>query len=413
MNDIDIIYFTLFPWDLNFSSVSLSFTREFAKRHRVFYINPPFTLKDLWTHRFDQRVQKRLPDLLLHRMGYEQIPELPNNVIAVQPPSVLPINWLPKGKIYNQLQQWNSKIVLRCIKRVIEEYDLKNFIYLNCFNPFVAGTLPLHFGAKLSIYQCIDDMSQEVYTAKHAVQLEAQQVIPKADLTFVTSTMLQKLKQPYNSHTYILHNAVDDRIFRHTLTEQFERPVELQNTTGKIVGFTGNLDGSRIDYPLLKTIAEHHPDKTFVYVGPLNNTHYLDHGLDQKPNVIFTGAKNIHELPRYLQYFDCALIPFRCNQLTASIYPLKINEYLAAGRPVVSTNFSADIRSFREVIYLAEDTAQFTQLIDRAITENTEEKVQARVAVANTNTWTARVKQFWETVTPFLEKQTTESRKTY
>jgi len=409
MQGIDIIYFTLFPWDLNFSSVSLSFTREFAKQHRVFYINPPFTLKDVWTLRSEERVRRRLPDLLRHRMRYEQIPELPDNVIAVQPPAILPINWLPPGELYNRLQDWNEGVVLRCIQKVINDYQLTNFIYLNCFNPFVAGTLPPHFGAKLNIYQCIDDMSQEVYTAKHAVQREEQRVIPKTDLTFVTSTMLKKLKQPHNPDTYILHNAVDDSIFRRTLEETFERPRELQGVEGKIVGFTGNLDASRIDYPLLKTIAERHPEKTFVYVGPLNNTHYLEHQLDRMPNIIFTGAKNIHDLPRYLQYFDCVLIPFLCNRLTASIYPLKINEYLAAGKAVVSTNFSEDIRSFKDVIYLAKDSEHFVQLIDTAMAENSDEKIKARVARANSNTWTARVEQFWETVTPFLQKKQTKS----
>lgn len=402
---LDILYFTLFPWDLNFSSVSLSFTREFAKHHRVFYINPPFTLKDLWTYRKEERVQERMPDLLRHRLRYEHIPELPDNVIAVHPPSVSPINWLPEGKAYDTMQRLNNRTILRAIQQVIQEHQIRNFLYLNCFNPFVAGTLPKHFGAKLNIYQCIDDMSQEVYTRKHAVRLEEQHVIPKSDITFVTSTRLRELKSPYNPNTYILHNAVDDRIFRRTLAETFPRPPELQGITTKIVGFTGNLDGSRIDYPLLKTIAERHPDKTFVYIGPLNNTDYQTHGLDRMPNIIFTGSKPIQELPSYLQHFDCVLIPFLCNTLTASIYPLKINEYLAAGRPVVSTNFSADIRSFRDVIYLADNTEEFVQAIDRAIAENSAEKVQQRVEVANTNTWTARVEQFWEVVTPFLENR--------
>jgi len=111
---------------------------------------------------------------------------------------------------------------------------------------------------------------------------------------------------------------------------------------------------------------------------------------------VMTGAKKTEQLPGYLQYFDCALIPFKKNTLTRSIYPLKINEYLAAGRPVVATDFSEDIQGFKDVIYIGRSTGEFVQLIDQAIRENNSERLQARTTVANTNTWTARVEKFWE-----------------
>jgi glycosyltransferase involved in cell wall biosynthesis len=109
-----------------------------------------------------------------------------------------------------------------------------------------------------------------------------------------------------------------------------------------------------------------------------------------------TGSKKIEELPNYLRYFDCAIIPFKKITLTKSIYPLKINEYLAAGRAVVATDFSEDIQSFGDVIYISADHAEFVSLIDRAIKENGPERIKARTAVANRNTWTARVEEFWE-----------------
>jgi hypothetical protein len=98
---------------------------------------------------------------------------------------------------------------------------------------------------------------------------------------------------------------------------------------------------------------------------------------------------------------DCALIPFLCNTLTASIYPLKINEYLAAGKPVVSTGFSDDIRSFADCIYLAENPGDFVRLVGEALAENDPEKTRRRIEVAESNTWEARIRQLQDIVTSY------------
>ena len=110
----------------------------------------------------------------------------------------------------------------------------------------------------------------------------------------------------------------------------------------------------------------------------------------------------MYELPQYLQHMDCCLIPFLCNTLTRSIYPLKINEYLTGGKPVIATNFSVDINSFKDHIYLANSEEEFVQLIDKALIPQPEEVIKGRIALAESNTWTARIKQFWEIVGDYL-----------
>jgi glycosyltransferase involved in cell wall biosynthesis len=408
--NLDIIYFTLFPWDNAYSSVSLSFTREFVKSNRVFYVNHPYTVKDFAQGWNQPMVKTRREDMLRNRMRYETIPELPE-VVAVHPPLTLPINWMQPGRAFQKLAAFNNKIIVNTIRKVIEDYKLKNFIYLNCFNPYYAGVLPKELGAKLSIYQCIDDMTQEAYTARHGARME-EAVISQADIAFVTSRNLHRLKKTLNPNTYVLHNAVDISIFEKALERPLPRPKELEGVTGKIIGFTGNLNEYRLNYPLFRKIAERHPDKTLVLVGPLNSDDYKTHGLDQMPNVILTGGKHITELPAFLQHFDVAIIPFLLNKLTASIYPLKINEYLAAGKPVVATNFSEDIRSFVPDVYLAESEEDFIQLINKAIAENNETLISRRTLTARQNTWTERVRQFWEVVDKHLspdEKTTTSN----
>lgn len=400
----DIIYFTLFPWDNAYSSVSLSFTREFVKNNRVFYINHPYTWKDFLTQRADPKVAERSSDMWRGKMRYETIPELSENVISVHPPNTLPINFLPEGKIYDSLFERNNRLILNVIKQVVEDYDLKDYIYFNCFNPYYAPYLPRpEFQPTLNIYQCIDDMREEEYTAKHGARLE-EKAIAGADVAVVTSHRLWELKKHLQANLYKLHNAVDKKIFEVALEKELPRPEEIKDIKTKIIGFTGNINEYRLNYPLIKAVAEGHPDKTLVMVGPLNSEDYKEHGLDKVENIIFTGGKHITELPNYLQHFDCTIIPFLCNTLTSSVYPLKINEYLSAGKAVISTNFSVDIRGFADDIYIAEDEAEFIELIDKAIDENSEQRIAARSATADTNTWEARVREFWEIVGKHVEE---------
>lgn len=398
---IDIIYFTLFPWDHSYSSVSLSFSREFTKHNRIFYINHPFTYKDFLFRYHSENVNRRKKRLWMGLPTYDEEKILATNFVPVHPPNMIPTNFLPPGKVYDRLKRHNDSVLLKTIEKVIKDYQLKDFIFLNCFNPFYVGALPAGMGQLLNIYQCIDDMKEEPYTVRHAYRLE-QEVIAKSDLTFVTSTNLYQLKYPLNPATYILPNAVDWNIFRRTREERFEKPKELQDLETPTIGYTGNIHASRIDYPLLRKIALNHPDKALVMIGPLNSEDYKIHGLDQLPNVVFTGGKDINDLPRYLQHLDCLIIPFLCDKLTESIYPLKINEYLSSGKPVVSTNFSVDIASFGDYIYLAKNHESFLQLIDTALNEDQTDLIEQRVEVAKSNTWEARVKQFWEVVEPKL-----------
>lgn len=400
-DSIDIIYFSLFPWDHPYSSVSLCMAREFSRNNRVFYIDHPHSYKDLITEFQTPSVRDRLGSLVSRKVRYEKVPSLSDNVIGVHPPPTAPINWLPEGNVYDRANEWNNRIILNTIRRVIKDHQLRDFIYINCYDPYFCPVLPPDTGVKLNIYQCIDDISQDNYTGRHGLRLE-EEAIRQADIGLVTSSRLYELKQHLNPNLYIINNAADVDLFYRAQSEAFEKPAELRGVSGPVIGYTGNLDDYRIDFALLKDIAVAHPDKTLLLVGPLNSDKFEQEGLHEMPNVIHAGAKNIKALPAYLHHMDCVIIPFLCNELTASIYPLKINEYLAAGKSVISTNFSRDIREFADQIRLIPDRESFVAAIPAAITDNSVEQKTGRLARARKNTWEARVATFWEVVSKHL-----------
>ncbi len=394
----------IFRWDGPYSSTSISLAKEFSKNNRIFYINHPYSWKDYRNLPNDSRLDERKANLKKGKVSYENDPKLSDNFVSVTAPLTVPINFLPKGMMYRHLAKRNNKVVEETIRQVIKDYQIKDYVFVNCFDPFYVPVLPPDLQPALNIYQCVDDISQSDYIAKHGVYLE-NQAIAKADMTLTTSSELYRLKSEIAKEIHIVNNAADITGFQRALKIDYERPEEIKNINGKIIGYIGNLDEIRVDYPLLKKVAESYPEKTLVLIGPINNTIYKEIGLDQLSNVLFLGKKNIDDLPAYLKYFDCAVIPFACNQLTRSIYPLKINEYLAAGKAVVSTAFSKDIRGFSDSIFLSENHEEFVANIEKAVHSNTEQAIEERVAVAGQNTWANRVERFWEIVHEYIAMQ--------
>ena len=205
----DIVIFTLFRTDHEYSSVSLSWAKEFAKNNRVLYVNHPYSIKDfLKGYSSDKKLKNRASKLLTNQIAYESNEQIPDNFVSVQPTLSLPINWLSPGTFYDTLSNWNNKIVLKAIKKVLKDYEVKDFIYMNCYDPYFAGHLPKDFGQELSIYQCIDDISQDPYSVKHGQKLE-QEAVANSDFALVTGTHLQRILKPHNPETHIAHNAVD------------------------------------------------------------------------------------------------------------------------------------------------------------------------------------------------------------
>jgi teichuronic acid biosynthesis glycosyltransferase TuaH len=392
----DIICFTLSRWDSAISSPSLSLAKEFAKNNRVWYIEHPYSWKDYLRERNTEAVQSRKKALLKGLDIYTNPPSLPSNITIVTSKLTIPINFLPAGFLYDNLSSINDRVILKTIRRLIQDKGIKDFIYVNFFDPYFVRKLPPDIKALRTVYQSMDDISQVAYSKKHGERLE-EEIIGNFDYTLCTSRELTRLKSRFSPNVHFSPNAVDIDIFERATREKLPKPKELENLKGKIIGFTGSIE-YRSDFELLKRIAAYHQDKTLFFVGPINTEDTVIAELRKMPNVVFAGPRKITELPAFLQYFDCTIIPYRKNALTKSIYPLKINEYLAAGKPVISTNFSEDIKSFAAVAYIVDTQEEFLKEIDKAIQEDNINLKQARLMVAKENTWAVRIKQFWDII---------------
>jgi glycosyltransferase involved in cell wall biosynthesis len=380
----DIICFSLSRWDAEISSPAVSLAKELAKNNRVFFIGHPYSYKDIFFGKGQRAKGKRQPSIVNRRQ---------KNIFLIHSGTVLPINFLPEGKIYNFFSSINNSVVLKTLRKTIAENNIHNYIFINFFDPFFLQSIPDDIKPNKYVYQCMDDMSQVPYTSRHGVRLE-NEIIRRADVVLCTSRELTKVKSAYSDRIHFHPNAADFELFNKAAGETLNRPADLP-LNKKIIGFTGSIE-YRADTELIKKAAAAHADKILFFVGPVDLQEAEINQLKAFSNIYFAGARDIAELPAYLQYFDCCIIPYKVNALTASIYPLKINEYLAAGKPVVATNFSEDISSFRDCAYIASDHEEFIRFIDEAIDGNGAEKRKSRIEKASVNSWRNRVEELWK-----------------
>ncbi len=247
------------------------------------------------------------------------------------------------------------------------------------------------------MYRSVDDISQEKYIARHGVDAEKKSVKDFDIITASSSELCNKLST-YGKDIHLIPNASEFDLFHSALISDIEKPNEMKKLMGKTVIFIGNLNDLRADFQLLVSCVTHYPEVNFIMVGPYDKVDYKKFKLNQYKNLIFTQEIDFHQLPHYLKYSDVAIIPFLKNQLTKSIYPLKVNEYLGAGIPVVSTNFSNDVKSFKDLIYLADTQDDFVKLLGVALAEPKDQKLAERVQFAKENTWENRIEMIWKLI---------------
>ncbi|MDZ4668782.1 MAG: glycosyltransferase [bacterium] len=403
----DLFMFGLTRSDYTLSSVSVAWAKEWAKTNRVFYFDRPFSLKDIqhdWNYpQFEHRKKAIL--FGLNRYHAMQIGDV--SFIQVTPRISLPLNFLPEGGIYNFLNQYNNYVVLEAMHRVIIDFDVENYVYFNSFHPVLVPAIPKSFKVQplASIYQSLDEISEEPYIARHGIAAEAV-AIKQCDIAIGTSTKLcERHANASGRPVHLLANAADYHTFEGAINRNLPMPIEFKQWDKPVIIYTGHYSDLRLDHELVLRLTKEFTSHEILFVGTYIQADLEKYGLNQIPNLHFIGSRQIEELPAYLKYAKVAIIPYKCNTLTEGIYPLKINEYLAAGIPTVSSNFSKDIAGFEQFIYLANNHNEFVEMVKIALLEDPQILLAARLQHAANNSWRKRIDLLESLVEKFAHKE--------
>jgi glycosyltransferase involved in cell wall biosynthesis len=279
---------------------------------------------------------------------------------------------------------WTARLVLSAVRPALQAAGIERPVILaGAPSPALVAALD-GLPSRLLVYDCLDAV-----TAFRPGQLEVEAaeaaLARRADVVLATSRELETRMRRHNPRTVLVPNAADyDHFAREVAAEEI--PAELRALPRPVVGYVGE-SAAWLDTGLVRRLALRHPDWSIVLVGPA--TAEVRRTLTDA-NIHLLGRRPYAELPRYLAGFDCCLIPFRASPLTAAVSPVKLYEYLAAGRPVVSTPIPSVLPFAREVLVGAD--RRFLEAVDEAVAGRDDvSAAEARRRRARANTWEDRI----------------------
>ena len=248
------------------------------------------------------------------------------------------------------------------LRRLLEAYSagltrpLLAWYYTPMMLPFSR-----HLDASVVVFDAMDELSKFRFAPPHLLELE-QELIDRADLVFTGGSSLYEAKKGRHPNVHCFPSSVDRAHFAKARSTQFD-PADQEDLPRPRLGFYGVID-ERFDIDLLAKIAEMRPGWQFVMVGPV--VKISEDELPRRSNIHYLGSKTYAELPRYLSGWDVALMPFAMNESTEFISPTKTPEYLAAGRPVVSTPVRDVVRHYGHLqgVRIAADAEAFVEACD-------------------------------------------------
>jgi len=237
----------------------------------------------------------------------------------------------------------------------------------------------------------------------HFVAELEERIIRKSDISFVVSEELLKRARRYNSNSYFLGSGAPIEMFQNT-DENFI-PSDIKEIRKPIIGYVGTI-GERIDVPLLLKISDNFPDGSLVIIGKLLKDRIdadIPDELEKKGNVYFLGEKDYELLPLYISHFKVGIIPYIPEKMKLN-EPTKHYDYLAAGKPVVSTALVELVR-FKDLILIAATHDEFLKLLREAINKDDVDSSRKRLNFIEKNSWSARADEILERINTLIENK--------
>jgi glycosyltransferase involved in cell wall biosynthesis len=250
------------------------------------------------------------------------------------------------------------------------------------YTPMPAPTMVGAFGERGVAYDCMDELAQFRFAPPDLTQRE-RYLMAEADVVFTGGRRLFDSKRRHHRNVHFFGCGVDADHFARARSDRTAIPVELAGLPGPVLGYFGVVD-ERLDYELIGHLATRFAHGSIVFVGPLAKVDRAE--LPQQSNIHWLGQRPYEALPSYVKGFDVCLMPFALNEATEFINPTKTLEYMAAGKPIVSTAVPDVVRNFTPIVSIARSVEEFVDAVSAAKHAD-HERLGAGIARARDATW--------------------------
>jgi glycosyltransferase involved in cell wall biosynthesis len=356
--DAPIIVHSHLRWDFVWQRPQQLLSR-FAQRNHVLFVEEPIYLDDVAAARLDLS----LPMERVHRA----VPMLPGELLGQYDASIAIIRALVRdaiapdgtlGGLFAGAIQW-------------------------FYTPMPAPAMVGAFGERAVVYDCMDELSKFRFAPAALVDRE-RYLMAQADVVFAGGYKLSQSKAKYHGNVHFFGCGVDVAHFATARSADVEVPREIAALKRPVVGYYGVID-ERIDYELLRELATSLRDVELVMVGPVVKVDPSE--LPQAEHIHWLGQRQYAELPAHVKGFDVCLMPFALNEATEYINPTKTLEYMAAGKPIVSTAVSDVVHNFTPVVAVANSHEEFVAAVRAAIERPNAELIARGLEQARANSW--------------------------
>ena len=335
--NFDLVCFSHLRWDFVYQRPQHLLSR-FAKQRRVFFIEEPIFVDG--TTKLDV---VRREDYL-----FTVVPHISHSA----------------GENENI-----EEIKRKLIDRFFLEKNINNFVAW--FYTPMAMSFTAHLQPTATVYDCMDELSGFKFAPPELIENEAKLFV-QADVVFTGGQSLYEAKKSQHDNVHAFPSSIDAEHFQkaRNITDE---PEDQQSISHPRLGYCGVID-ERMDIELLAEMADLRPDWQFIMIGPV--VKISDEDLPRRENIHYLGGKSYQDLPNYLSGWDVALMPFALNESTEFISPTKTPEYLAAGKPVVSTPIRDVARPYGELnlVEIAATAEEFIAACEKVLEEDAEKR---------------------------------------
>jgi glycosyltransferase involved in cell wall biosynthesis len=295
----------------------------------------------------------------------------PHNKLYILNPVMAPYNNI------GTIRFLNRHSVISSVRRAINVLAFHDIVLLATV-PNAADYIGF-FSELVDIYYCVDDFIEWPEVNRELVASMEEQLLVKAHFVCASSEDLCNKKMRLGKRPVFLPHGVD---FDHFAQSPENHIDPFPGISKPIIGFFGSIS-SWLDIGLLAEIARLHQEWSFVFIG---STDTQISPLSRFANVHFLGKVLYEDLPCYAAFFDVGLIPFRVNNLTTAVNPIKLMEYLACGLPVVSTPLP-EVLKYSDIVHIASTPDTFADAIAHALSSNSADQRLKRQALARSHSW--------------------------